>query len=193
MQLKRTNVQQFDFIYQDMQKQFPPAERKPKELLRQLIQQQVYDLVLAYDQETPVGYILLCPTPFQTVWLDYIAVFSQFHSHGYGSKILQHLSSVYPNYAGCLLEVEQADPTVPNTLRRIHFYESLGCKKYPFYYALPTTDSSLPMDLYWMPWKSSSLPLDLLQCSIRHAFQTIHQDIPHWKEVYQTIIQRMAK
>ncbi len=193
MQLERTNVQHLDLIYQDMERQFPPSERKPKELLRKLIQHHCYDLVLAYEQGQPVGYILLCPTPAYTVWLDYIAVFPQFHSHGYGSKMLQQLCKVYPAYAGCLLEVEQADPAIPNTLRRIRFYESLGCKRYPFYYALPTPDGSLRMDLYWMPWKTSELTLDSLQLSIQHAFQTIHQDIPHREKVYQTIIQRMAK
>ncbi len=193
MELKRCGAELLALVYPDMQRQFPPTERKPLSLLEQLISQKRYDLIMAYDNGTPVGYLLLCPTPQKIVWLDYIAVFPDKHSHGYGSEMLRQLSAVYPAATGCLLEVEQADPSVPNTLRRIRFYESLGCRKYPFYYALPTPDGSFPMDLYLLPWQQTPPVAEDIQGAILHAFHTIHQDIPHRNMVYQKILQSMEK
>ena len=193
MELKRCSADALAFVYPDMQRQFPPEERKPRPLLEQLIDQNLYDLIVAYADGTPVGYLLLCPTPYRTVWLDYIAVFPENHSRGYGSKMLQQLSSVYPNNFGCLLEVEQANPLVSDTLRRIRFYEALGCRKYPFYYALPTPDGSFPMDLYLLPWQQTPPNIEAVKESILHAFHTIHQDIPHRGQVYQKILQSIEK
>lgn len=193
MELRRCGAHMLDLVYSDLARQFPPAECKPEKLLKQLIAQKKYDLILAYDNEVAVGYLLLCPTPQKTVWLDYIAVFPEKHSHGYGSQMLRQLPSVYPSYAGCLLEVEQADSHAPNTLRRIRFYESLGCRKYPFYYALPTPEGSFQMDLYLLPWQLAPLSPDAVKGSIRHAFDTIHQDIGHREQIYQRILKSMAE
>ncbi len=191
MELKRCGAEMLALVYPDMQQQFPPEERKPLPLLEQLISQKCYDLVVAYDNSVPVGYLLLCPTPQKIVWLDYIAVFPQKHSNGYGTEMLQQLSSVYPTALGCLLEVEQVDPATPNTLRRIRFYESLGCQKYPFYYALPTPDGSFPMDLYLLPWRATAPDAEDIKGAILYAFNTIHQDIAHRGQIYQKILQSM--
>lgn len=193
MELKRCGTEMLALVYSDMQRQFPPAERKPRPLLEQLIFRKRYDLIMAYDSGVPVGYLLLCPTPQKIVWLDYIAVFPDKHSHGYGSEMLRQLFSVYPNHIGCLLEVEQANSSVPNTLRRIRFYESLGCRKYPFYYALPTPDGSFPMDLYLLPWQQTPPDMESIKGAILHAFNTIHHDIAHRKQVYQKILQSMEE
>lgn len=179
----------FENVYQDMLLQFPKNEMKEYKTFIALLKEGYYKLFCASENEEPVGYILLLEDDYNKfLWLDYIAVYRDFHSKGYGGKILKELKLKYKDYKGVYLEVEKPDESSINTLRRIKFYSDLGAQKLNLNYFYPNKAGSLAMDLYFMPLKSSKLPQkeETLTC-IQSVFDKLHFDIEHIQEVLYKI------
>ena len=176
MKLRKGNQADFEWIYEDMLKQFPKEELKDKEWLSNLIAREKYDLWLAEADGTPVAYVLICPYE-SYLWLDYIAVFQKHHSKGYGSKILPLLSEVYSGSKGLFLEVEHESEEDPNTVRRIRFYRRLGAEMILTSYQLPTAEGGFPMGLYFLPYQQSIPQNREVLDTIRYVFDTVHGDI----------------
>ena len=177
MILKKGAQIEFETVYQDMLTQFPSEELKDKGLLSSLIKKQKYDLWLAEEAGRQVAYILTCPYQ-DYIWLDYIAVFREYHSKGYGSKILPQLSDVYPGSKGLFLEVEHENETDVNTIRRIRFYRRLGAEMILKSYRLPTAVGGFPMGLYFLPYQEENPSKKEVLDTIRYVFDTVHADIP---------------
>ena len=110
--------------YTDMQNQFPPEELKSREEYNRLLTDGDYKFGLVFDDEKQIGYILYLAGNF--VWVDYVAVLKDFHSQGYGSRILTALFEKYSQLEGCYFEVEPENETLPHTIRRMNFYKKLG-------------------------------------------------------------------
>lgn len=176
MKLKKGTQKTFETVYPDMQEQFLPEELKDKELLSALLDSQTYDLWLAEETGIPVAYLLTCPYD-NYIWLDYIAVFREHQSKGYGSKILPLLSEAYPGAKGLFLEVEHENKEDSNTSRRIWFYRRLGAERILKNYQLPTASGGFPMELYFLPYEKEFPSKAQTLAVIQHVFDTIHADI----------------
>lgn len=189
MELIQVTVNELHAVYKDMLLQFPVDELKTFEQFTYLLTHTDYTLLLCKQNNETIGYILGYPNlTTKTFWLDYFAIFSTYHSHGYGSKILQTLPTIFPNLLGCFLEVEKYNQAIPNTIRRIRFYERLGAYNLNIYYALPTINGPFEMDLRFLPFQSNFSPSkEIISQSILDVFQTIHNDIPITHSVYKKI------
>ncbi|MCC8076501.1 MAG: GNAT family N-acetyltransferase [Clostridiales bacterium] len=118
--------------YEQMERDFPPSELKPLELLATLEDRGVNTLWGAYWGETLTGYYVLAQAPGNpALLLDYLAVLPQFRGTGFGGEILRHLRQTLPE--GCYLLIESEDPqgaANPADLsireRRVAFYRRNG-------------------------------------------------------------------
>ena len=161
-------------IYNDMLKQFPKEELKSCEHLENLLGKN-YKAYLVIDNE-PVGYLLLFESE-DFIRVDYVAVYKDFQSKGYGGKILECLKQSFETKKGCFLEVEKPNPDVLNTLRRIKFYESHGAKKLDIDYVYPNKYGGLPMDLYYVSYDGENVSQAEVEKFIGLLFRIVHSDV----------------
>lgn len=177
--LKNIKAYDFEHIYQDMQLQFPENELKPFGVFENLINNDKYAVFSVFDGDKEIGYILYIKLKSGRLWLDYIAVKKEFHSKGYGKRIMSLLHN-------CYLEVEKPDACFPDTLRRIKFYTLLGAKKLNINYIYPNLEGGLPMDLYYL---GDDLPSneDILN-DIKNVFFDIHSDIKSINKIIELIV-----
>ncbi len=176
-------VKDFYQIYKDMQVQFPPEELKPYEHLKSIVSEsyKIYQVI----ENIPVGYIILFQTE-EFIFIDYIAIYQEFHSKGFGGKILDSLKQHF-NKKGCFLEVEKPDPENINTLRRIKFYEKNGAKKLNINYIYPNYHGGLPMDLYYISFNKQKTTLIETKNFITSLFACIHSDIKNYQKFLDKI------
>lgn len=186
--LKIAENSDYKRIYEDLESQFPKEELKSKEKFLALSGEEAYEVRLALSGGVEVGYLT---TVFDkkscTLWLDYFAIYKEFHSKGYGSAILKSLIA-QSDSNGCFLELEKPDDAAPNTTRRIEFYKRLGAFRLDVDYLFPHSEGVLPMELYYLPIKSTQSPSkkDIFS-AIENTFEVIHDDIPHRKSVFDEI------
>lgn len=172
-------------IYKDMILQFPPEELKTLEELKKITGEKYkfYDCII---DSAPIGYFALFETD-NFLMLDYFAVFKNLHSMGFGSQILKSIQKIFPNKQGLFLEVEKPDEEVPNTYRRIKFYESHGAKRLNVNYLFPTVNGAIPLDLYFLPFEERLPSKDEIRIFIHELFNNIHKNVPNLQEIEEKI------
>ena len=184
MELVKTT--DFKNIYNDMLSQFPPEELKSFEKFQKIFGKNycAYDVV---NGGTPVGYVILFESR-DFIFIDYVAIFKEFHSNGFGGMVLETLKEKFAAKKGCFLEVEKPDEQEPNTLRRIKFYQKHGAGKLGVNYLYPNENGALPMDLYYIPY--GSLPEDMeIKEFITELFRIVHFDIAHASALLERIFE----
>ncbi len=187
----------FEMVFADMQKQFPFYEMKSQLAIKQLLERGKYHLLLAYDGNVAVGYLILyADRRSRTLWLDYFAVFGQFHSKGYGSRLLPLLKQCYPAARGCYMEVERPESYALDSIRRTQFYRHCGARRLNLDYLYPCVGGMFPMHLFFLPFdeqaKEGMTPEDVFG-TIRRVFRDIHPDIPHIGGVLRIIRRNLRR
>lgn len=186
--LKNVEIEYFNDVFSDMLNQFPKNELKGYDVYLNLLKSDNYLLFKAFDNNHEVGYSLIARDKVNNViWLDYLAVHEKFHSKGYGGKILEALKDYFIEVRGCYLEVEKADENIPDTIRRIKFYENLGALRLNCDYYYPNKLGDLAMDMYFIPYHK-----DLPDCKttisvISNIFELLHIDLNHIDQVLKKI------
>ena len=191
MILQKATTQDFELIYKNyMIEQFPATELKSYDEFISLLTDfdKSYHIYWVKDSDFLVGYILFYIDDNRNfLWIDYLAVLPDFYSKGYGRCILDELKNNFSKYRCIYFEVEKPVEEDPNTVRRVRFYESCGCKKLDCEYYYPNKDGCLPMDLYALEiYNSSSLKKDILE-DIHSAFCALHSQYPHIESVFAKI------
>lgn len=181
------DINDFEHVYEDMKLQFPPCELKPYEQFVQLFKSGIYKLFLC-----EYGYMLfVAEEETNMLWLDYFAVFKQFHSRGLGSKLLKNIAEELKEYKGCYLEVEKADEKEPDTIRRINFYERAGAVNLDVDYLYPCIENPpLPMELYFLPFRNTVFKKPdnkTILLSVKNVFHILHKDVPNLRDVLHQI------
>lgn len=181
--LEMAGIADFEYIYKDMEVQFPKNEMKPYGVFCGLLNLNCYNLYYIKEGETSVGYALIADVE-DFLWLEYFAIYKKFHSKGYGSKIIESLSGNFPKLKGCFLEVEKPDENKINTIRRIKFYENLGVINLNYDYFYPNEEGFIKMELFYLPFKNTYLP-DILTIKkvIKKIFLTLHSNVLHLNEI----------
>ncbi len=179
MEFIKTN--DFVNIYKDMCKQFPPEELKTD--FNSIFGENytVYSVI----EKVPVGYTILFETD-DYLFIDYLAIYKDFHSKGFGGMILENLKQK-SNKKGCFLEVEKPDTEKPDTLRRIKFYKKHGAQKLDINYIYPNNEGGLPMDLYYIPFNEPSPSKKIIYAFIQELFKYVHSDIKCLPEILEKI------
>lgn len=141
---------EFDWLYSDMVRQFPPSELKPKAAFGQMIASGESKFMLAERNGEVVGYYLYHEAG-EVAMLDHIAVFEQYHSRGIGTALLREIARRHAEIRGMFLEVEPPDSANPATIRRIKFYKKCGLYKLPINYLMPAPNSeTVKMDIWFL-------------------------------------------
>ncbi len=115
-----------------MERDFPPSELKPLELLAALEDRGVNTLWGAYRDGSLTGYYVLAQAPENpALLLDYFAVLPQFRGSGCGGEILRRLRRTLPEGQYLLIESENpgdaADAADRHTReRRVAVYRRNG-------------------------------------------------------------------
>ncbi len=186
LKFRKINSKDFHGIYHDMLEQFPLSELKSYQTFTDLIDEGLYDVMMAEVENAPVGYCLVFKNK-KYIFLDYIAVFKIRQGKGYGGEMLDLLRDYYMDKCGCFLEVEKPNPDDYNTLRRVRFYEMHGAEKINISYLYPNREGALPMDLYYIGYKPQIPPKEEIKQFIEELFENIHRDIPHREKVLAEI------
>lgn len=172
------NSEAFENIYKDLLNQFPVKELKTYDEFLELLGTDEYKIYQVIDNNVEVAYVILFEDKVhKVIWLDYIVVFTEFHSLGYGSRILDGLKSLYPDYTGCYLEVEKVNSDDITTVRRVKFYKKNGAEKLDINYIYPNNYGGLEMDLYFIPYKEVSVGKEFSIHVIQYVFSKLHNNI----------------
>lgn len=169
-----------------MVKQFPVVELKSYQDFVNKFSKD-YCLYEFYDNELFVGYVVLF-IDSDYIFIDYIAIFKEFHSKGYGTQILKTLKDMFElDKKGCFLEVEKVDVSIPNTVKRVNFYKNNGAVCLNINYLYPNSEGCLPMDLYFIPYNQQLPQLLEIKTFVKKLFNKVHFDIEHKEEVFNKI------
>lgn len=172
-------------IFQDMEKQFPPEEMKLFEEFNTLFEKTPYKCEILFDAKSTVGYILYLENEY--LWVDYVAIFSEFHSKGYGSKIFEILFEKYSQLKGVFFEVEPENQENIQTIKRMNFYKKLGCKNLNFNYYYPNDIKKLKMELLFKPLKEDLPNKNEILNQISFVFESLHSNVKSKNETLELI------
>ncbi len=186
------STEDFPQIYEDMKKQFPSCEMYTFKTFVQLLNNNKYKILL-YRRNTDnvlVGYALVYIIENSNVlWLDYIAVLTEYSSHGYGSSLFKALWQKYCGpFDGIMFSVEHVcnnDPKLAERQkRRLNFYERLGAHRLNADFLLPCDDGSFPMYLYYKPRRDcASVSRSVQIQSITQMYDYCFFNLKHRKEL----------
>lgn len=184
--LQIKDYSQFIEVYKNMLSQFPPEELKELKVFEQFLKLPEYNMLQFYAGETAAGYLLCYIKDF--IWVDYFAIYEQYHSQGYGTRILNTLFEKYHHLQGVYFEVECADSKKPCSARRLKFYEQLGCINTNFNYYFPNNTKQLKMELLYRPL-NLQMPDNISICAnIKNVFDALHGDVICREFVYKQIV-----
>lgn len=95
---------------------FPPEEYLPPETLVEMACADSFDFWALMDEERFVGFMVV-QTHGRMAYLFFLAIRSEFRSHGYGAKALALLRKKYPQYQQ-VVDLEMQDSGTSNTEQR---------------------------------------------------------------------------
>lgn len=159
--IERLNEEELAKLYQErIIYDFPEAEVKPLSLMKKLMRENNYIVLLFKQNHLPVAYTILSSLKNRSlVLLDYFAVYPSYRGHGLGGKILTHMKEELLDYDGVLLEVE--NPMLSNAEtrhlkeRRIAFYLRSGAIHTHF----ETSTQNVPYQILFYPIKKEKLTM----------------------------------
>jgi len=129
MELKSLNKEELTRLYEhDLVRDFPQAELKPLKGMLRLMDQGQYLPLLVSDQGENIGYAMMWLSPERDgALLEYLGVFPDLRSGGYGTKILALLMERFGQVFGEVEAPVSKDPAENHLRRRrIAFYERCG-------------------------------------------------------------------
>ncbi|MDF2854570.1 MAG: hypothetical protein K0Q87_421 [Neobacillus sp.] len=192
IEIMEGSLEELKTLYPRLQADFAADELKDYEHLKMLVTQKNYKFMLAKHKFSSeiIGYAFVYEIAYvNALWLDYIAIVSEFRNGGYGTIFFNKIVEYKPEgNLGLFIEVEIPEEAEGATrveqLRRIRFYERLGAKRLSINYELPTKNGGFPMNLYFRPSLTTQvLPKEYIKEAILSAFETIHSDVSGKEEI----------
>ncbi|MCF6437600.1 GNAT family N-acetyltransferase [Pseudoalteromonas sp. MMG022] len=117
---------------------FPGAQRIPTFVLRYKLRNGPKGFNVLYENDKWVG-LIYCTHYQDIVFVQFLAIAGQFRSKGYGSKVMNTMSGMYPTKR-IVLNIEQIDTRAKNYQQRVKrkaFYEKNGFTSTGFLVAEP--------------------------------------------------------
>ena len=175
------SLEDFRYAYSLMEEYFPVCELKSWDILKDLIfikRDSFYQFYIVSYSGIDVGFFLSCKDKDTgKILIDYLYIYQNYRSQGYGSLIIEDFKFIFNEYNGCFFEVEKQDQNNPITLKRSKFYNKSGVYKLNFHYFYPGKDFSFtPMDLYYLSFNQKNLSKSDILKSVNNFFNLIHYD-----------------
>ena len=193
--IQSVDSKQFTSFYARMGEEFPPSEMKPMETFVDLLNAGKYRCFGYYENDRMVGYAMGLLASNDILWLDYLHIFKENQSKGYGSRLLKSLlDEIAIN--GILLETEAPDCSDYNEIknRRLRFYDRFDIHLIDCPYLFPCADGTTidSLDLQYIPSSGKSLVRkEELQLAIKEAVGTIHSALPHAQAAMSSYIDKI--
>lgn len=180
------NEKDFEIIYNDMLNQFPKCELKTFDFFLKLFNSSNYKCELFKINNQNIGYVSYYLSDF--IWVDYLAVFKNFQSKGFGTQILNCLFNKYKNLNGAYFEVELENEKDLNTQKRMQFYKKkIKCVETNTKYFLPNNFELFEMKLLYKPLNLKSLDNEIILNNIKETFSVLYSYITNVEEIYDKI------
>lgn len=190
--IKKIDVATFASFYQRMFEEFPASEMKSFEDFNDLLIEGLYQCYGYFVDDEMKGYALGMLTSQKIFWLDYLHIFKENQSGGYGSKLLKELlGDVATN--GLLLETEvvENEDYDDKCNRRMRFYDRFNIHQVDCHYLFPCSDGTY-IDLlnleYIPPEGKTFVSASELKIAIKEAVSCIHKALPHSQSVMNKYI-----
>ncbi len=169
------NTDDFSQIYNDMLLQFPKEELKTyEEFIGLLKYSPEYKVFHINADKDAVGYAAwLIDEEMKFLWLDYIAIYKNFHSCGFGSKSIKNFIKNYSSFKYCFFEVEK--PLTEQAIKRQKFYKNLGCQNTGMRYFFPNNYKELEMDLLYYSISGEKPDNAYINSAVRKVHKIIHK------------------
>lgn len=172
--------------YQKLTDYFPANEMKSQEHMKALFD----DKEGNYSKEESPQHVLVCLEKDDFIFIDYIWITNLSRGRGLGSRILDSLKR---KNKPIILEVDPVDKSVPDTSKRVRFYEKNGFKEaqaIEYKRIHPVTKELNEMNiLYWSPtprseqWVFNKMQIAYEQVHIYKAKEFYGKDPQSTKEV----------
>lgn len=180
------NEKDFEIIYNDMLNQFPKCELKTFDFFLKLFNSSNYKCELFKINNQNIGYVSYYLSDF--IWVDYLAVFKNFQSKGFGTQILNCLFNKYKNLNGAYFEVELENEKDLNSQKRMQFYKKkIKCVETNTKYFLPNNFELFEMKLLYKPLNLKSLDNEMILNNIKETFSVLYSYITNVEEIYDKI------
>lgn len=167
-------------IYKDS---FPSNERKSIKQLRNLMIKGNYKLLIARHKKNNhiVGFAFVYEIKSNDmIWLDYIAISQKYQNLGYGKLLFNEIIKIWnKNKKGIFLEIDIPENNDVNNVdvKRLKFYERLGCIKVSVDYIIPGNVNKQPMYIFYKPLiDMTTLLKESTRETILSVFEYIHSD-----------------
>ena len=129
--VRKITIEEFENrIYDKYITLFSKEEQRDWKTIKVAYQNGIEEFYAIYDDNNLIGFFMLERINDYPYYLDYIAIFSEYQSKGYGSISIKALLEKIIKDKGLIGEIEKVDEQDPTTLRRWKFYDKLGFKKY---------------------------------------------------------------
>lgn len=187
-----SNEKDFNNIYNDMLNQFPKCELKTFDFFLKLLNSSNYKCELFKINNQNIGYVSYYLSDF--IWVDYLAVFKNFQSKGFGTQILNHLFNKYKKLNGAYFEVELQNEKDINTQKRMQFYkQKIKCVETHIKYFLPNDFELYEMKLLYKPLYLKLLDNQTILKNIEETFSVLYSNITNVDKIFDKIKHHLLK
>lgn len=136
LNVRELTNEEIDGIHvEEFTRDFPPAERKPWDMIMRMQKAGNYICLGLFEDGELRGYAYLAKNPGgRRLMLDYFAILEAYRSGGYGGKFLKLLREFLGEYEGLILEVESLshatnEEEYQQRKRRLAFYFANGLEE----------------------------------------------------------------
>ena len=166
MELIPVSAAEFDAVFDQMEANFVPDERRSRAAARRLLDQPRYALLHVVEEGRRVGFVGVWYLDGFT-FLEHFVVYEAYRNQGVGARVIALLQS-----RGDPLLLEAEPPAGGITARRVAFYERCGfvLSDYPYLQPAYRAGGS-PVPLVLMCWPDC--PADL-HAPIRALYETVY-------------------
>jgi len=166
LSLVKADISEFDFVYDALERNFIPEERRDREDALALLMKGAYTVYHILDEAERVGFI--------TVWelsdsgfIEHFVVYEAYRNRGYGASALELLKGKYKK-----LVLEAEPPTDGMPARRVAFYERCGfARNEQYYFQPPYREGGEGVELVLMSWPTR---LDGFQVTVREIYANVY-------------------
>ena len=129
--IRKISIEEFEnSVYDKYITLFTQEEQRDFSTITNAYNNGIEEFYGIYDDDIMVGFFALERIKDYPYYLDYIAIFKEYQSKGYGSKSVKLLLDKIVKDKGIIGEIEEVMESDTSTVKRWNFYNKLGFKKF---------------------------------------------------------------